>query len=84
MKTPLNRLLDTLEGGYIIGDVKPSVLAKFIKSELLEYEKKIIMDAFQEWKHDGWQNHKLKLNDKEYQWTDPAVYYNQTFNTEDK
>lgn len=80
MKTPMQRLLDVLEGGYIIGDVKPNVLVKFIKGELLEYEQEVIMDAFQEGKWDGWQNHKLKVNDKESQWTDPADYYNKTFN----
>ena len=46
--------------------------------------KEEIMDAFQEGKWDGWQNHKLKVNDKESQWTDPADYYNETFNTKEK
>lgn len=77
----MQRLLDVLEGGYIIGDVKPNVLVKFIKGELLEYEQEVIMDAFQEGKWDGWQNHKLKVNDKESQWTDPSEYYNKKFNT---
>ena len=75
MKTPLNRLLDTLEGGYIIGDVKPNVLAKFIKSELLEYEKKIIMEAFYEGMR--CQNFDPNMGRAE-------LYYNETFNTKEK
>ena len=55
-----------------------------IKKRMLEKEKEVIMDAFQEGKWDGWQNHKLKVNDKESQWTDPAEYYNETFNTKEK
>jgi hypothetical protein len=46
--------------------------------------KEEIMDAFQEGKWDGWENHKLKVEDKESQWTDPAHYYNETFNTKEK
>lgn len=49
-----------------------------------EMHKEEIMDAFQEGKWDGWENHKLKVEDKESQWTDPAHYYNETFKTKDK
>lgn len=48
--------------------------------QVKEMHKEEIMDAFQEGKWDGWQNHKLKVNNKECQWTDPAYYYNETFN----
>ena len=49
-----------------------------------QMEKEVIMDAFQMGKWDGWQNHKLKANNKESQWTDPAQYYNETFNAKEK
>ena len=74
----MQRLLDLLEGGYIIGDVKPSVLVKFINGELLEYEEKIIKQSF----YDGivcsisHQDDDM-LNLAEY-------YYNETFNTKKK
>lgn len=78
MKTPMQRLLDVLEGGFIIGDVKPSVLVKFIKGELVEYEQKIIKQSF----YDGivcsisdQDTDMLKLSEQ---------YYNETFNTKDK
>ena len=78
MKTPLNRLLDLLEGGYIIGDVKPHILVKFIKGELLEYEEEIIKRSY----YDGivcsishQDDDMLKLAEQ---------YYNETFNTKKK
>ena len=78
MKTPMQRLLDLLEGGYIIGDVKPHILVKFIKDELLEYEEEIIKRSY----YDGivcsmsdQDTDMLKLSEQ---------YYNETFNTKEK
>ena len=42
-------------------------------------EREQIEDAFREGKRDGWQNHKLKTEDKDYQWTNSMEYYNSTY-----
>lgn len=64
------------------GDLLEAVKMSFEQAKAMHEEE--IMDAFQEGKWDGWQNHKLKANNKETQWTDPAQYYNETFNTKEK
>ena len=83
MKTPLQELHHWVSTELKLDGYEHRVILDKIES-MLEKEKEVIMDAFQEGKWDGWQNHKLKANNKERRWTDPAQYYNKTFNTKEK
>ena len=80
----MQRLLDLLEGGYIIGDVKPSVLVKFIEGELIEYEKNVIMDAFNEGyrqgEHDATDITPAAMDISNF--GNSESYYEETFNAE--
>ena len=62
-----------------IGVQKYNRLHEEITTKAKEMHKEEIMDAFQEGKWDGWQNHKLKINGKQYQLKDPSDYYNETY-----
>ena len=83
MKTPMQELHHWVSTELKLDGYEHRVILDKIES-MLEKEKEVIMDAFQEGKWDGWQNHKLKANNKESQWTDPAQYYKKTFNTKEK
>jgi hypothetical protein len=83
MKTPMQEMFDQLKASKNDEYGLAFAIDMLLENEesMLQKEKVAIMNAYQEGKWTGWQNHKLKINNKEYQWTDHAEYFNETFNT---